>query len=351
MLAALSHASAYLFILAVIIFIHEMGHYLACKFQGIEVGTFSLGFGPVLGSLTLWNTLFTVRLFPLGGFIKPRGIEGRPDDVTSSVKGNYYSKKWYNRLAVVYAGPLMNFVLAFFLFAGLLWIKGSPSYSTQPVIGEVQPDSLAEKAGLKVGDRILAMSESKDTSSQLASDWRSIHNFLFTHSNVVLFVERNGQKYIMQISRSNNDPGQLLGISPQVVLVSQSLSTAATESSRICTFQVSEMIRLIVSKVSGKSQVALMGPIGIYGAVAQASSSWTEIFSITALLSLSLGFFNLLPIPLLDGGSAMLFWLEGLTGYYPPVFILNLLQLVGLVVIGAIFLFAATGDILRILHL
>lgn len=338
----LHHIFTYLFVLGVVVTLHEMGHYIACKMQGINVDTFSLGFGPILAKATLWDTLFTLRLIPLGGFIKPSGIDKRPE---TSKKGDYFSKPWYSRLIVVYAGPIMNFVLAFFIFAGLLHFKGTPTYSTSSIIGEIALDSPAGQAGLNVGDKILSIN------GEATPTWELIrHTVAMTENpNLSVNVERKGHLLHFYVSL-NAKTSWKLGILPLVVVIPQSITSASRESTRICTFQISETYRILSKKLSHGEKTPLAGPIGIYQAVAQVSSDWVEVFSLMAIISLSLGIFNLLPIPLLDGGSAMLFWWEGLTGKYPSTLIINIFQLIGVAILGFIFLFATVGDISRLLH-
>jgi regulator of sigma E protease len=255
------HLLVYLFILAVVIFIHEMGHYLACKKLGIEVESFALGFGPVLYSFNYWNTEFSLRAIPLGGFIKPAGIDKSPSESSSD---EYFGKAWYKRLLVAYAGPLMNFVLAFVIFVGLVFIKDS------------RPQTLAN--------------------------------------------------------------------------TSTNISHSVTLSSRICWYQISQTYLIISSKLGQHQNPGLMGPIGIFQAVSQAASSWVEIFSMMAAISIAIGLFNILPIPLLDGGFAVLFLWEGLTGKFPSKTVVFVWQVLGIAFLGSILLLATVGDLGRLLH-
>ena len=336
----LYHLFTYLFVLGVVVTLHEMGHYLACKFQGINVDTFSLGFGPTLASATLWGTLFTLRLIPLGGFIIPSGSGNRPETAT---EGEYFSKSWWKRLIVVYAGPAMNFVLAFFIFVGLLWVRGIPSYTNDPIIGQMEKDSLAEKAGLLPEDEIMYVNgEPVDT-------WREMHREIFLSGADLNLVVLRGHALKNFHIPFGVEPPRLLGILPEETYTPLSLFDAGRESLNICKFQVTQTYKILSANLWHGKKTGLAGPIGIYEAVARASSDWVETFSLMAIISLSLGIFNLLPIPLLDGGSGVLFIWEGLTGKYPSTLAVNIFQLVGLAIIGFILIFATAGDITRLL--
>src|ERR1035437_724282 len=233
----LHHIAAYILILAVVIFIYEMGHYLACKWLGIKVETFSLGFGPILASTTFWNTLWTLRLIPLGGFIKPAGIDKRPEDAK---KNEYFGKAWYKRLVVAYAGPAMNFVLAFAIFAGLLLFRGIPEYSKDSVIGQVQVGSLAEKVGLLPGDYILCVNK------EFVKNWVQMSNKIANSKGPVELVFFRNKALV--VAHTNLGTPRVLGISPKVIVIPQSLWTATKESASICTFQVTETAKLLVAK-------------------------------------------------------------------------------------------------------
>jgi len=339
-MAHLYHLLTYLFVLGVVVTLHEMGHYLACKSQGIRVDTFSLGFGPVLASTTLWGTLFTLRLIPLGGFIIPAGAGNRPETAT---EGEYFSKAWYKRLIVVYAGPAMNFVLAFLIFVGLLWARGIPSYTDDSIIGQMEKGSLADKAGLLPGDEIMYVNE------EPVDTWHRMRLEISVSGPDLSLVVLRGHALKTFHIPFGIEPPRLLGILPLQTYTPLGLVAASKESASICTFQVTQTYQILSANLRHGKKAELAGPIGIYQAVAQASSDWVETFSLMAIISLSLGIFNLLPIPLLDGGTGVLFWWEGLTGKYPSTLVVNIFQLVGLVVIGFILLFATAGDIGRLL--
>src|SRR5580692_2097146 len=153
--------AAFVVVLGVLVFFHELGHYLAARWRGVYVEAFSVGFGRSIAS---WydkhGTQWRISWLPLGGYVKMHGQE-RPEDVSDEVRAawkpgqTFHEKSVLSRAIIVAAGPLANFVLAIVLFAGLFMAVGRPV--TSPVVGEVLPDSAAAHAGLMVNDRIEAI--------------------------------------------------------------------------------------------------------------------------------------------------------------------------------------------------
>src|SRR5208282_6795951 len=135
-----------------VVFLHESGHFIMCRFFKVDVERFSFGFGPELLGMTRNGTRFSICAIPLGGFVKPAGenleeCKGEP--------GEYFSKSWSQRFAIVAAGPVMNYVLAFVLFFSVVAVRGMPEPSKEPVIGDLAQGYPAEQAGIKINDRIL----------------------------------------------------------------------------------------------------------------------------------------------------------------------------------------------------
>jgi regulator of sigma E protease len=142
------------------IFIHEGGHFMACRLFGVEVDEFALGFGNILVSRKWGNTLYSIRVFPLGGFCKPKGgdLSGQSAEEMYAKKpeaGEFLYASWWKRVVIFLAGPGMNFISAFVIVAMLFFFIGEPVSNEKAILGFVHPGSLAEKAGLQRGDLIL----------------------------------------------------------------------------------------------------------------------------------------------------------------------------------------------------
>ncbi|HOW88727.1 MAG TPA: site-2 protease family protein, partial [Elusimicrobiales bacterium] len=175
--------TAVLFTFGLVIFLHEFGHFLVCKLAGIKVEAFSFGFGPELLGRDRNGTRYSIRAVPLGGYVKPAGedptaLSGHPDE--------YFSKPWYTRLGVVFAGPFMNYLLAFSIFAGIMYFVGKPVYSSS--IGSLSAGLPAEKAGLKPGDSVVSVD------GVSVSEWAEMAGRIRSHveSPVLIEYSRNG---------------------------------------------------------------------------------------------------------------------------------------------------------------
>src|SRR4051794_12768555 len=155
------NAGAFLVVLGVLVFVHELGHYLAARWRGVHVETFSIGFGRALLRWTdSVGTVWKLAWIPLGGYVKLHGQE-RPEDVSDEVRAGwhegrtFHGKSVLSRAIVVAAGPIANFLLAAVLFAALFATAGRPV--SIPAIGEVMPDGAAARAGLQAGDRVVSI--------------------------------------------------------------------------------------------------------------------------------------------------------------------------------------------------
>src|SRR4051812_3678060 len=165
LLGHLQSLVAIVFTFGLVIFIHESGHFFVCRLLGIRVEKFAFGFGPELWGIDRGGTRFSIHALPLGGFVKPAGESleesaGHPDE--------YFAKPWYQRLLVVYAGPVMNYILAFALFTGLVFFKGLPEPSTLTKIGDVFTDFPAYRAGIRPDDVIT------DIDGKAVASWKEL---------------------------------------------------------------------------------------------------------------------------------------------------------------------------------
>src|SRR5687768_8700228 len=180
---------AFLFVLGIVVFVHELGHFLAARRIGVRVITFSLGFGPKLFSMKRGDTEYAVSAIPLGGYVKMAGEQ--VDDERSGASDEFLSKSKWQRFQVLIAGPLMNVVLAVVVLAGVLYQGADvPLYQdAAPVVGRVAPDSPAAKAGIQVGDRIVSI-DGNETPT-----WDDVFIYIVPKANreVVVMVDRGGR--------------------------------------------------------------------------------------------------------------------------------------------------------------
>jgi regulator of sigma E protease len=315
----------FLIILSVVVFVHELGHYLVARWNGVRVEVFSIGFGPELfGRTDRAGTRWKVSALPLGGYVKMHG-DLEPSGTMVDLKNapqpdSFPAKTVWQRMAIVAAGPLANFVFAIVALALLFATVGQAF--TPAEVGEVRPDSAAEAAGLQPGDRILAVDgEAVDSFEQLQVIVRTSAGEPLTFT-----IERNGEtqdvEITPQLTEFEDRFGQtheigLIGVSREGIEFRRSnpafaLVQATTETGRmigITLYALGEMI------VGSRTTEELGGPIRIAqmsGEIAQDGAVPAIWF--TAVLSINLGLINLFPIPMLDGGHLVMYTIEAARG-------------------------------------
>ncbi|HAH08348.1 MAG TPA: hypothetical protein DCM05_17790 [Elusimicrobia bacterium] len=335
---------AVLFTFGLVIFMHEAGHFLMCKKLGIRVIRFAFGFGPELFGITYGGTRFSLCAVPLGGYVKPAGesledCTGHPDE--------YFSRSPWERLAMVAAGPSMNYVLAFFLFTGVVFVHGMPEPSNEPVIGELAMGFPAEQAGLKPGDRILSVDQVE------VATWEELASVIHRSADKKVALELRRAEKLERASvtpKFDSSLGHgLIGIKPQMVYARLSLLASAKEGVHQCWFWTAYTVKTLWEKIYRRERPDLAGPVGIVQMVSKAAHSGAEDFVfLLALLSVAIGFFNLLPIPLLDGGHAVLYLWEGISRRKLTLKTLAVANSIGLALLFSILIFATYNDILRI---
>ncbi len=351
--------AAFAVVLGVLVFIHELGHYLAARWRGVHVEAFSIGFGPRLfGWTDRVGTEWKLSLLPLGGYVKLHGA-GRPEDVSEEDRASYqagrtlFEKSVASRAIVVAAGPIANFVLAVVLFALLFAVAGRPV--TQPVASTVLSGGAAAAAGLLPGDRIEAIDghpTPRFEDLQLIVS-RSPGRVL------VLSVLRDGETRSMPITvgtRGSSDaPVGVLGIGSAAVVFEkvdpgQAVLDGAEQTWKVARQTVAGYGQILSGKVSTRE---LSGPLGI----AQMSGHVAELglaslVSFIALLSVNLGLINLLPIPVLDGGYLLFYAAEAIRGRPIPIRALEYGFRAGLALIACLFVLVTWNDLanLGVMH-
>lgn len=335
---------AVLFTFGLVIFIHELGHFIACLTQGIRVDEFAFGFGPNIWKFKKGHTEYKINWIPLGGYVKPAG-----EDLAGSVDKpwEYFAKPWYRRIIVVVAGPLMNYVLAFALFAGTVYVMGDPSYSKNPVIGEVLASYPAEAAGLKAGDTVISIGTTTITG------WEAFASII--HANPgqpmeVAYTREGVQATATVIPRMDKTMKVgLIGVTPAVQYTPVGIGGAVSTGIKQCWFWTAYTLKTLGEKIYNREKPDVAGPVGIVQMVSKAAHSGLENFiSLVALLSVAIGMFNLFPIPMLDGGTMILFLWEGISRRKLTEKILATANSVGMVILFSLLAFATYSDIMRI---
>ncbi|WP_117238506.1 M50 family metallopeptidase [Thermus sediminis] len=294
----------FLIIIGVSIFVHELGHYLAARAQGVRVKAFSVGFGPVLFRRSAWGTEWRLSAIPLGGYADIEGL--LPEE-----RGRGYDAlPFLGKLLVLVAGVAMNVVLAWGLLAYLFSAQGVPEATGRAVILEVLPGSVAEGAGLRPGDILLAVDGKPLERPQEIERLKVPGLRTFT-------VLREGQEVALEL---NWQAGmERLGVvyQPEVTFRETSfLSGLALAVGRTLAFGP-ELVRALVGGLlgvlAGREDSGVIGPVGIVAETGRAAQEGIfRLLELTVAINLSLALFNLLPIPALDGGRILLLFLSRL---------------------------------------
>ncbi len=313
----------FLIVLSVLILVHEWGHFITAKSVGVKVEKFALGFGPKLFSFRHDGTEFMVCAIPLGGFVKMCGDErgeckGAPEE--------YFSQPVGYRARIVVMGPVVNYVLAYICLC-LVFIFGYPALA--PQVGEILEGYPAQTAGLKKGDTIIRI-DAKNIQS-----WEDVQKYISksTSPQLNIIFLRDGQKMertvIPKEQRSENIFGQKekvrrIGIQPEDKVVTlkygvvESLVKSAANLWEITTMTYKALYRMVTGAVSIKDMTGPAGPTGLIGLFyiirKAAEVGFTYLLYVVGVISASLAIFNVLPLPVLDGGHLVLLGIEKIRG-------------------------------------
>ncbi len=327
----LFYALPFLIALTIIVFIHELGHFLVARWCGVDVDVFSIGFGKEIFG---WNdskgTRWKVSWIPLGGYVKFRGdanAASMPDAATAeSVKaepGNFHGKPVWQRAAVVAAGPIANFILAIFIFAAAFMIVGT--VVMEPRVDEVLPGSAAEQAGLQKGDLVTSIDGSP------IKDFSELQQSVMMRAGeqLVLGVERNGERReITVVPQLKEEPDGFGGKMRIGLLGIRHNPDGGTRLERLGPVEavnagvkrtwsiIESTFRYLGKMVTGRESAdQLGGPIAMAKVAGDAASMGVAQFiSVIAFLSVSIGLINLFPIPMLDGGHLVYYAIEAVRG-------------------------------------
>lgn len=318
---------SFLLVIGPLIFLHELGHYLAGRAFGVKAEMFSIGFGPeLIGWTDRRGTRWKVAAMPLGGYVKFAGdmnpASTRNDDwlmlPPEERVRTFQAKPLWQRFVIVAAGPVTNFLVAILIFAGFFWFYGEPR--TPAVVARVQAGSAAQEAGLRIGDRIAAIDGNPIGRFEDVARIVSIRPL----ERLDVRVERDGRPVdivatphadMMHDRFGNEFRRGLLGITPgprvmMPLATGQVLVASVQHTGDIVRMMVETLGQVITGRRSVKE---LGGPIRIAQfSGQQVTLGWLPFIEFMAMISINLGFINLLPIPLLDGGHLFFYLLEGI---------------------------------------
>jgi len=309
---------SFLVVLSILVLVHELGHFIAAKRCGVRVEKFSFGFGPKLFSVKRGDTEYLVSLVPLGGYVKMAGDE--PGEAITHQKWEFMSKKVSERFAIIFAGPLLNYFLAFLIFS-VIFMFGNPTLTTE--VGGLLKGYPAE-GSLVVGDRITAVN------GRPVKYWEDMTEIIHRQVDGVLTLSvQRGDSIssveIRPVVRKTKDifgketKIALVGISPSQKIekirygLFESFGKGWVKLMHLTAITYKSLFAIITGQLSFKE--SMTGPIGIFVITGKAAElGLIYLLHLMGILSASLAIFNLLPLPVLDGGHIIFLALEKVRG-------------------------------------
>ena len=351
---------SFILVLGLLIFVHELGHFLFAKWFGVRVLKFSLGFGPKLVGRTIGETEYVISAFPLGGFVKMFGEnpdEQQIDDTEK--KASFVHKAVWQRFLIVLAGPLFNMLFSVGLFFMVFFFVGIPTSVDTTRIGKVSVGSPAEKAGLKVDDVLL------EINGQPTVSWLDVLEGVKGSDGqlVTVVVERQGGRVRLTVEPKIDTVKNVFGEKVEerfmigIVKADELIYTKGTlidsmENALAQTWMYISLTAMGFVKIFQRVIPAsdLGGPILIAQiAGEQMKAGWINLLYFMGLLSVNLGFLNLLPIPVLDGGHLVFLTIEAIMRKPMNERAQIFAQQVGIGLLGTLMIFVFYNDIVRLL--
>ncbi len=326
---------SFIFVFGMMVFFHELGHFSVAKFNGIKVNEFSIGIGPKLFGKTKGETLYSVRAFPIGGFVKMEG----EDEVTDNPRGFNNQSPW-KRLSVIIAGPLMNFILAVVLLSIITFSIGLPT----TVVQEVFDNNPAAIAGIQSGDRIIQVNETQ------VEKWEDVGRTITESEGVIkMVVQRNDNEmnFSIQPMLEENSNRRVIGIVPEM---KKSFFKSIGYGYQQMVMIFKTIFNFLGDLITGAEvEGEIIGPVGIVGIVGEAADAGIlSLLFIAAYLSVNLGIINMLPFPALDGGRLIFIIFEIVRGKPVPAEKEGFVHFVGFAVLMALMAFVLFKDIAKL---
>ena len=378
-------------ILGILIFVHELGHFLAAKWRGVGVIEFALGFGRKLISKKIGETEYTLRLIPLGGFVRmagddPNTVFGDPDhpsraeSVLTGADENVVEeqqrfndpKRWFlkkdlwSRAAIVIAGPLFNLIFAWFLAVGSYTVFGKAKDLDVPVIGGVFPGYPADKAGILENDKVISINGKTIASwnelaetilgsggSELTLDIERTNNGKLENKQIILKgTEDTADIDLLKEDAAVNATKQFkVGIVPKLGTEPATFGEALKDGTGKVFFLCKLTFKIFGALIEGviAPSKVLGGPISVISGAAQSAKRGIESsIEFMILLSVSLCIFNLLPVPILDGGHLLFITIEALVRKPLNLKFVAIANNIGMVMLLSLMIFAISNDLMRL---
>ncbi|MBE0586106.1 MAG: RIP metalloprotease RseP [Desulfofustis sp.] len=351
---------SFIVVLGILIFVHELGHFLFAKLFRVKVLRFSLGFGPKVISKVFGETEYLISAVPLGGYVKMLGES--PEDRQSGAEEDrsFAAKPVWQRFCIVLAGPLFNLLFSVVLFFVIFLFMGMPESRESTVVGEVTASSPAEQAGIAVNDRILAIA------GRPVTVWLDVLNAVKNSDGRPLefLVERDGREITVTVTPQEDSVKNIFGeeqerrfmigivkldeIDYRPAGLFEALQAAFWQTWMFIYLTFMGVVK-IIQKVIPASELG--GPILIAQlAGEQARAGLLNLAHFMGLLSVNLGILNLLPIPVLDGGHLVFLTIEGIRRKPMSERLQVVAQQLGIALLGTLMIFVFYNDIVRLFN-
>lgn len=363
-----SYIVPFILVLSLLVFVHEMGHYLAGRWSGIRVLAFSIGFGPELvGWTDRHGTRWKISAIPLGGYVRFFGDDdasSRPDfDGLAAMSEaeraqSFNGAKLWKRAVTVAAGPIANFILAIAIFAVIFTIYGKPV--SDPIVASVKPGSAAEQAGFQPGDRIVSVDGNSIATFSDLQRYVSMRPGLKLDAK----VERSGKVVDLHVTPVATEISDNFGNKIEVGIIGilgnaetgnfrveklnplQAAGEGALQSWHVVTGTYDYISNMIAGRMKADQ---LGGPIRIAQASGEmASVGISALLQLAAVLSVSIGLLNLMPVPVLDGGHLLFYAIEAVRGRPVGAAAQEIAFRIGLAMVLSLMVFATWNDIARL---
>ncbi len=348
---------SFIVVLGVLIFVHELGHFLVAKLFRVKVLKFSLGFGPKLVSKTMGETEYLISAFPLGGYVKMLGEN--PDEADEAEEErSFAAKPVWNRFFIVLAGPVFNLLFSVLLFFLIFLVMGIPENRDTTAIGEVTAESPAAEAGIEPGDTIISI-DGQDISSWMEvlttvseSEGRQLEFTVVRGEEHIVIPVRPRLDSVTNVFGEEVEQRFMIGIVKQEQIdyrragLFEALQAGVWQTWMFIYLTFMGVVKIIQNVVPASE---LGGPILIAQlAGEQARAGWLNLAHFMGLLSVNLGILNLLPIPVLDGGHLVFLTIEGIRRKPLNERAQIMAQQIGIALLGTLMLFVFYNDIVRI---
>ncbi|MBW2556162.1 MAG: RIP metalloprotease RseP [Deltaproteobacteria bacterium] len=346
---------ALVIVLGVLIFFHELGHFLVARLLGVGVETFSLGFGPKIISKKIGITDYRISAIPLGGYVKMVGEQPDADLDPADIPLSFTHKHVFKRILIVAAGPFFNILLALIIFYGIFQISGM--LILKPSIGEVNEGTPAYRTGLKKGDLVVSIdgvkiSSWEDMAKMITTSKGNTLSISVLHGNSMRILDVTPEPKIFKNIFNEDMERYVIGVTAsgdfftKDLNVFQAFSQSFIQTYQITALTIKGVVKLFQGRVSPKT---LGGPIMIAQMAGQeAREGAINLIFFIALISINLAILNFLPIPVLDGGHLLFFFVEAVTGRPVSIKIREIAQQAGIFVLILLMIFVFYNDIARV---